>query len=146
MYMSRAKTAKSAPVLGKPHKAKGQFAMLEVAVASILLLSFAGIVSAIFLSYSMQEAQPFTFLGFDFFQTAYRNATLSSCACSPSQACIPLLGKISQAYGLSYLKISSGSRSIAYGSEASCLSSYYTCSPFKINSTYRGVCIFACSG
>ncbi len=125
---------------------KGQFAILEVIVSSLLLLSFIGVSSAIFLSYSLSGTSQFPFLGFDFFATVYRNQTMSSCASSPSSACLPVLAYISEAYKLSYFRLSSGNASIAYGSRYGCLHSYYACAPFRQNLSYYSVCIYACSG
>jgi len=125
---------------------KGQFAMSEVVISSLMITSFIAVASGIVLAYSKTSSVTSPALFYDFFQASYRNATFHECAISPGNSCTGLLPIIARIYGLSYLKISSGLENAFYGLPSSCAHSYYMCAPLKNGSQYSITCIDACGG
>ncbi|MEM3827060.1 MAG: hypothetical protein QXR58_00470 [Candidatus Micrarchaeaceae archaeon] len=125
---------------------KGQFAMLEVVLSSLMIASFFGIASGIIFSYSKTGGDSAPYLLYDFFEVSYRNATFGECAASPAESCTGLLPTLAKVYGMDYISISSGNETASYGSGLLCTHSYYMCAPIDADQHYIVTCVSACGG
>lgn len=128
---------------------KGQAALAEALVASLVLMTAGTVVAATAYqsslshrpaSINMQNAE------FDIESVAYSGTYLGGCIRNASMPCMSgMLQSVNEHYGLSYSKLQVGAIAAASGNYMECGSNGYYCFPLAANALYEQVCEYLCS-